>query len=109
MSTPSLSSSPTQPTGSRSRGSHKPRGGFGKYARARGRGGRGRPAEFVTRLLLEGEAQPDLDDEEAAEKAREERAKYGRRQMESNADRYEEEEVVLGPDGEWLTATGKVS
>jgi hypothetical protein len=29
--------------------------------------------------------------------------------MESNADRYEEEEVVLGPDGEWLTATGKVS
>ncbi|KAK7026800.1 hypothetical protein VNI00_015458 [Paramarasmius palmivorus] len=82
----------------RSRGSHKPRGGFGKYLRARGRGrGRGRPAEFRERLLLEGEGPPDEEDEEeAAERIK----KYSRRQLGTNADRYEEPEPELGSDGE---------
>lgn len=70
----------------RRKGSHKPRGGFGKYLRARGRGPR-RPAEFGERLLLEGEAP---DEEEVARIAEEQAIKYGKRQLVSNADRYEE-------------------
>ena len=37
------------------------RGGIGKYLRAQGRRGGGRPAEFGTRLLLEGEKAGDQD------------------------------------------------
>jgi hypothetical protein len=86
---------------SRGRGRGKSRGGLGKYLRARGRRGGGRPAEFGNRLLLEGEGPPDADDdeEEAAERA----AKYARRQLGTNADRYKEEEPELGSDGEWVS------
>jgi hypothetical protein len=96
MTTPGDSRPAQASRGTRSRGSHKPRGGRGKYLRARGRGGRGRPAEFNERLLLEGEMPLALGDEEAAEKARQEKAKYGKREMKSNADQYNEE----GSDGE---------
>ncbi|KAG6910460.1 hypothetical protein DXG01_010385 [Tephrocybe rancida] len=72
------------------------RGGLGKYLRARGRGrGRGRPAEFGTRLVLEGEQEEELDEEEAADRA----AKFSRRQLGTNADRYVEPEPELGSDG----------
>ncbi|KAL1683231.1 hypothetical protein EV122DRAFT_201887 [Schizophyllum commune] len=98
MSEPTPSTStPRGGRGMRSRGSHKPRGGFGKSVRARGRGGRGRPAQFGTRLLLEGEAPLTPEEEEAAE---EERKKYSRRQLGTNADRYMEEEPELDSDGE---------
>lgn len=84
----------------RGRGRGKSRGGLGKYLRARGRGrGTGRPAQFGTRLLLEGEGKEDLTEEEAAELARETAAKYSRRQLGTNADRYQEEEVELDSDG----------
>lgn len=75
------------------------RGGLGKYLRARGRSrGFGRPAEFSKRLLLEGEGpqDEDEDDESAAERA----AKYSRRQLGTNADRYAEPEPELDSDGE---------
>jgi hypothetical protein len=87
-------------TKGRGRGSHKSRGGLGKYLRARGRGrGRGRGAVFNERLVLEGEV--TLNDEEAAELAAENRAKYRRRELGDNADRYNEE-VALGSDGELI-------
>ncbi|KAF9040038.1 hypothetical protein BJ165DRAFT_1416442 [Panaeolus papilionaceus] len=82
------------------RGRGKSRGGLGKYLRARGRGGRGRPAEFGTRLLLEGEGKQELDEEEEAELKQELAAKYGRRGLGTNADRYKEEEPELDSDGE---------
>ncbi|KAL1739957.1 hypothetical protein HDZ31DRAFT_48461 [Schizophyllum fasciatum] len=98
MAEPTTSSSAVRGSrGARSRGSHKPRGGFGKSVRARGRGGRGRPAQFGTRLLLEGEAPLTPEEEEAAE---EERKKYFRRQLGTNADRYKEQEPELDSDGE---------
>lgn len=82
--------------GSRGRGN---RGGLGKYLRARGRRGTGRPAQWKQRLLLEGEGPEDEDDEEARE-AREEMArKYARRQLGSNAERYKEEEPELDSEG----------
>jgi hypothetical protein len=84
----------------RGRGRGKSRGGLGKYLRARGRGGRGRPAEFNTRLVLEGERKPELTEEEEAELAREMREKYSRRQLGTNEDRYKEEEAELDSDGE---------
>ena len=94
------SSAPT-----RGRGRGKSRGGLGKYLRARGRGrGFGRPAEFMTRLVLEGERKPDLEDEEEAERARELAQKFSRRQLGTNADRYNEEEVELDSDGEFAAA-----
>ncbi|KAH6907392.1 hypothetical protein BKA70DRAFT_1285612 [Coprinopsis sp. MPI-PUGE-AT-0042] len=76
------------------------RGGLGKYLRARGRGhrGGGRPAVFKERLLLEGEG-PGDDEEDEEEKA-ERLAKFSRRQLGTNADRYAEEEPELGSDGE---------
>jgi hypothetical protein len=86
----------------RGRGRGKSRGGLGKYLRARGRGGRGRPAEFSTRLVLEGERKPELTEEEEAELAREIREKYSRRQLGTNEDRYKEEEAELNSDGESL-------
>ncbi|KAF5329270.1 hypothetical protein D9619_009309 [Psilocybe cf. subviscida] len=94
--TPEASSS-----GSRGRGRGKSRGGLGKYLRARGRGrGFGRPAEFTTRLLLDGEGRPQLTEEEEAEHAKELAQKFSRRQLGTNADRYKEEEPELGSDGE---------
>ncbi|PPQ94353.1 hypothetical protein CVT25_000681 [Psilocybe cyanescens] len=85
----------------RGRGRGKSRGGLGKYLRARGRGrGTGRPAEFSTRLLLEGEGKVPLTEEEEAELAKEVAAKYSRRSLGTNADRYKEEEVELDSDGE---------
>ncbi|KAJ7480770.1 hypothetical protein FB451DRAFT_1238400 [Mycena latifolia] len=94
-------SSPSSSTPARGRGRGKSRGGLGKYLRARGRGrGSGRPAEFGTRLVLEGEEVPNPDDEEAAEEAAELAQKFSRRQLGTNADRYVEEEPVLDSDGE---------
>ncbi|KAF8197755.1 hypothetical protein K438DRAFT_1824604 [Mycena galopus ATCC 62051] len=97
----SESSSSTPPPTARGRGRGKSRGGLGKYLRARGRGGgRGRPAEFGKRLLLEGEGPDAEDDEEAAERAAELAQKFSRRQLGTNAHRYEEPEPVLDSDGE---------
>ncbi|KAG6853105.1 hypothetical protein C0991_006871 [Blastosporella zonata] len=91
---PTLAENSATPGRGRGRGN---RGGLGKYLRARGRGrGRGRPAEFGTRLILEGEQEEELDEEEAAERT----AKYSRRQLGTNADRYVEPEPELGSDGE---------
>jgi hypothetical protein len=89
-------SAPSSEPNSSSRGRGKSRGGLGKYLRARGRRGGGRPAEFRERLVLEGE-RPDEEDEEEAE---EREKKYSRRQLGTNADRYKEEEPELGSDGE---------
>src|ERR1700722_20221271 len=84
-------------SGVRGRGRGKSRGGLGKYLRARGRGrGLGRPAEFGKRLLLEGEGLEDDEDEEAAA---ERAAKYSRRQLGTNTDRYVEPEPELDSDG----------
>ena len=95
-----MSDTTTQPTVTRGRGRGKSRGGLGKYLRARGRGrGSGRPAEFSTRLLLEGEGRPSLTEEEEAELAKELAEKYSRRQLGTNADRYKEEEPELDSDG----------
>lgn len=88
-------STPNSVSSSRGRGRGRSRGGYGKYLRARGRRGGGRPAEFRERILLEGEKPEELDEEEAAERA----AKYARRQLGSNADRYVEPEPELGSDG----------
>ncbi|GLB44303.1 hypothetical protein LshimejAT787_1602330 [Lyophyllum shimeji] len=90
----SLRGSPARGRGrGRGRGN---RGGFGKYLRARGRRGQGRPAEFGKRLLPEGEEDEEEDEDEAAERA----AKYSKRHLGSNADRYVEPEPELGSDGE---------
>lgn len=95
-----MSDTTTQPTVARGRGRGKSRGGLGKYLRARGRGrGSGRPAEFSTRLVLEGERRPSLTEEEEAELAKELAEKYSRRQLGTNADRYKEEEPELDSDG----------
>lgn len=97
-----MSSDPAPESSSRGRGRGKNRGGLGKYLRARGRGrGFGRPAEFSKRSLLDGEGPDDLEEDEEAAAIRAENArKYGRRQMDTNADRYQEEEPELGSDGE---------
>ncbi|KAF8628560.1 hypothetical protein AX17_005956 [Amanita inopinata Kibby_2008] len=94
-----MSHPPPSPAPSRGRGRGKSRGGLGKYLRARGRRGYGRPAEFSKRLVLEGEAPPE-DEEETEAIAAENAHKYSRRQLTSNADRYEEREPELGSDGE---------
>lgn len=78
-----------------SRGRGK-RGGFGKSVRARGRGKRfTTPAPF----RVNQEEDEEVDEEEAER----ERAKYARRNMASNADRYEEKEPdpgeCCGPSG----------
>lgn len=73
---------------SRGRGRGK-RGGFGKSVRARGRGKRfTTPAPF--------RVNQDEDEEVDEEEAERERAKYARRNMASNADRYEEKEPDPG-------------
>jgi len=94
MSNKSKSDSTTAHLG-RGRGRGSSRGGFGKYLRARGRRGAGRPAQFHERLLLEGEKLEDEDEETVAEL----RAKYGPRQLGSNADRFAESEPELDSDG----------
>jgi len=97
-----MSSEPSSSTPETSRGRGRGRGnrgGLGKYlrARGRGRGGSGRPAVFNERLLLDGDkkAQEEEDEEAAAEM----RARYSRRQLGTNADRYAEEEPELDSDG----------
>ena len=88
-------SSESQPRG-RGRGRGKSRGGLGKYLRARGRGRSvGRPAEFMKRLVLEGEEPENIDPEEVEEI----RQRYSKRHLASNADRYAEEEPQLDSDG----------
>ncbi len=77
--------SSSQDTPSRGRGRSN-RGGLGKYLRAKGRKGYGRPAEFNQRLVLEGEQEAELDPDEQKDL----QTKYSRRQLESNASRYEE-------------------
>ena len=92
--------SPNQPgSAPRGRGGSRGRGNRGKNLRARGRRGTGRPAEWKPRLLLEGEGPEDEDDEEAREARDEMRRKYAKRQLGSNADRYQEEEPELNSDG----------
>lgn len=98
-----MSDQPSDTTGTTSRGRGKSRGGLGKYLRAKGRRGGGRPAEFGKRLLLDGEgSEINPDDEEAQEAAREEAKKYARRQLGTNADRYKEEELELDSDGAFM-------
>ncbi|EAU85744.1 hypothetical protein CC1G_04961 [Coprinopsis cinerea okayama7 len=101
MDPPSSAPSTGPPSRGRGGGSRprSNRGGLGKYLRARGRGhrGGGRPAHFTQRLLLEGEGPDEEEDEE--EKA-ERLAKYSRRQLGTNVDRYKEEEPELDSDGE---------
>lgn len=91
----------SQPSLNRGRGRGN-RGGLGKYLRARGRGhrGGGRPAVFTQRLLLEGEGAVGEEDEEAKAEREEREAKFRRRQLGTNADRYKEEEPELDSDGE---------
>lgn len=76
------------------------RGGFGKYLRARGHG-RGRPAVFQERLLLEDEQPDELSEEEVAEQ----KARYAKRTLSTNADRYEEPEPEIGSDGTAINQT----
>lgn len=102
MSAPSPSTTTSHgssDSGGRGRGRGKSRGGLGKYLRAKGRRGGGRPAVFGKRLLLDGEEPPDEEDEEAA---RELEQKFSRRQLGSNADRYAEPEPELDSDGKLL-------
>jgi hypothetical protein len=88
----------SEPVSPASRPRGKPRGGLGKYLRARGRGhrGGGRPAEFKERLLLDGERSIDDEDEEVI---LEREQKFSKRQLGRNDDRYKEEEPALGSDG----------
>jgi hypothetical protein len=68
---------------------------------------------FKERLLLEGEGGANDEEEDEEEKA-ERVAKFSRRQLGTNADRYKEEEPELGSDGasclgglhEWQRLTG---
>ena len=83
-----------------SRGRSRGRGGLGKYLRARGRRGGGRPAEFVTRLRLEGEEEEEAEEEDGEEDGGVIASKYSRRQIDTNAYRYEEPEI--DPHGELL-------
>ncbi|KAH9064421.1 hypothetical protein EDB87DRAFT_1325475 [Lactarius vividus] len=93
----STSHGPFHPRGS---ARARSRGGLGKHLRARGRGHRGgRPAEFKERLLLESERPDELDEEEVAEL----HARYAKRTLGTNADRYEEPEPEIGSDGQLIT------
>ncbi|KAF8494919.1 hypothetical protein F5888DRAFT_1714145 [Russula emetica] len=84
-------------TGARGRGYIRSRRRTGKHIRARGRGYRGGlPARFQERLTLDGEQSEQLDEAEAAELE----ARYARRTVGTNADRYEEPEPEIGLDGQ---------
>jgi hypothetical protein len=79
---------PSEGSGAPSRGRGK-RGGFGKNVRARGRGKRfTTPAPFRVN-----QEEAEEEDEEEAER---ERIKYSRRNLGSNAARYEEKEPDPG-------------
>ena len=80
-----MTTAPTPPQG---RGRGRGRGGLGKYLRARGRKGGGRPAEFGERHRPEDEESDNEDDDEEHGND-----KYAKRQLVTNADRYEEPEV----------------
>ena len=83
-------------TRARGRGHLRSRGGIGKHIRARGRGYRGGlPARYQEQLTLDGEQFEQLDEAEAAELE----ARYARRTISTNADRYEELEPEIGLDG----------
>ncbi|KAG8924451.1 hypothetical protein FRC01_011496, partial [Tulasnella sp. 417] len=80
------------------------RGGLkGKAQRARGKRGFGRPAAFGTRLYLEGDKvrrdETEMTEEEL-EQAQENARKYSRRELGSNAHRYEEPEPAEKAEGE---------
>lgn len=95
MSNSDHHSQPFSSTSSRSRGRHRwPREGHdGKYIRARGRGHRGGfPIRYQERLVSDGE---QLDEAEVEELE----ARYARRTLGTNMDRYEEPEPEIGPDG----------
>lgn len=86
MSDPAPTADSSAPTGSRGRGK---RGGYGKSVRARGRGKRfTTPAPFRAKE----EDDEELDEEEVERQ----RAKYAKRGLKSNADRYEEKEPDPG-------------
>jgi hypothetical protein len=83
-------------TGARGRGYIRSRRRIGKHIRARGRGYQGGlPARFQERLTPDGEQSEQLDEAEAAELE----ARYARRTVGTNADRYEEPEPEIGLDG----------
>jgi hypothetical protein len=83
-------------TGARGRGYLRSRRGIGKHIRARGRGCRGGlPARYQGQLTPDGEQTEELDEAEAAELE----ARYARRTIGTNADRYEEPEPEIGLDG----------
>jgi hypothetical protein len=81
-----MASTSEQSQGGTSSRGRRSRGGLGKYLRARGRRGHGRPAEFRERLVPEDEQEVELDSDEE----REMRKKFSRRTLESNVTRYEE-------------------
>jgi hypothetical protein len=81
--------------GARGRGYLRSRRRTGKDIRARGRGRGGLPARYQERLPPDGEQFEQLDEAEAAELE----ARYTRRAIGTNADRYEEPEPEIGPDG----------
>ena len=75
------------------KGHHQSSGKHNKSGRPRGRGRRvGRPAGFGRALPLDGEQSGEADEEEGAEPE----VLYT---LGTNADRYEEPEPELGPDG----------
>jgi len=88
------SSTTTRARGGRNR--HSRGGGDGKYSRARGRGHRGGlPARYQERLTPDDEQPEEFDEAEAVELE----ARYARRTLGTNSDRYEEPEPEIGPDG----------
>lgn len=91
---PMSHSQPFSSTSTRVRGRRRwPRGGHDGRGRGRGRGGYS--AQY------QGRSPPDseqLDEDEVAELEANE-ARYARRTLETNADRYEEPEPEIGPDG----------
>lgn len=83
-------------TGARGRGYLHSHRRIGKHIRARGRGYRGGlPARYQEQLTPDGEQPEQLDEAEAAELE----ARFARRTIGTNADRYEEPEPEIGPDG----------
>lgn len=88
-------SQPFSSTSTRSRGRYRwsREGHDGKYIRARGRGHRGGlSTRYQERLAPNGE---QLDEADVAELE----ARYARRTLGTNTDRYEEPEPEIGPDG----------
>jgi hypothetical protein len=78
------------------KGYHQSGGKHNKRGRSRGRGHRGRlgrPTEFQRSLPLDGDRSGDSDDDE---EGAETEVPYT---LGTNADRYEEPEPELGPDG----------